>query len=102
MLGDDRPWLPRFVLNDMLEFIDGPQYSAILEEMTIEPKLDQMNVQSTVPVTLVWTAGNEMFDEEYQSHWKTLLPEASVKQLDNCHHSPQYDCVEQVVELILP
>jgi len=99
VMGDRHQWWPRFIQDDLLEFITNPQHHAMLEEMLLEPKLAE-DIELSMPVYLLWGTPDVMFDASYQERWKHLLPEASVMMLENCYHSPQLHCDEQLISVI--
>jgi pimeloyl-ACP methyl ester carboxylesterase len=101
LMGKERSWTPAFLLNDTLEMLSRPEHHAILEEMTTEPKLDQMSNKPKISMTLIWGLPNSMYDAEYRSHWSKLFPEATVSELQDCNHAPQYKCTTKLLDLII-
>ena len=100
MFGAHNRWVPTFVLDDMLEFLSDPMHHAILEELTLETKLDVAAQKINTSVDLLWGSPNRVLDEEYAMRWSKWLPEAKVHELEGCGHSPQYFCTEQLHSLL--
>lgn len=101
LFGGPPPWLPDFVIDDLVEVHEGRGLHTLFEDIAegrhrLDDRLDGLSV----PTTVVWGEGDGLLPDSLAERWRDAIPGARLRRLPGCAHIPQVTCPERLVAVL--
>lgn len=100
LFGPAAPWLPDFVIDDLIELHEGKGLQTLFDTMRSQDDLDDRLARLEVPTTIVWGTEDGLFPEELARRWHEAVPGSQLRWLSGCAHVPQVTCPGRFLEVL--